>query len=115
MRLVDRRQLHQRRRDLDVRIGHFLVLLGHAIGAGGRLLQVRIVFGQELQFVLEEIVHIAHSGAQIDLVGCLAEAAHKAAEQVELLAWLGAQILIVLEEHLQVLVIAERWMSGQSR
>lgn len=115
MRLVNGGQLKQRRRHLDVGVGHFFVLFRHAIRSHGRLFEVRIVVGEKLQFVLEKVIHIANGGAQIDLVGGLAEATDQPAEKVELLARFRAQILIVLEKHLQMLVGAEGGMGGQSR
>lgn len=80
VRLVDGRQLHERRWYLNVSVRNLFVLLGHAIGARGRLFQVGIVIGEELQFVFEEIIDVANRCAQIDLVRGLAEAAHEAAE-----------------------------------
>lgn len=97
-----------------MRVGHFFVLFRHSFGTRGRFLQMRIDFGEARVFCFEEIVHVAHRCTQVDFVGGFAQAANQAAEQIDFLARFGAQILIVFEEHFQVLIDAEHRMRCQS-
>jgi len=97
-----------------MRVTHILVALRHFLRSDGCLAQMPVVFGEELQLVLEEVIHIPNSGAQQDLVCGLAQGLDKSTKDCHLLARLGAQILVVLEKYLQMLVDAKDRMAGQA-
>lgn len=97
-----------------MRVAYILVALRHFLRPECCLAQVAVVLGKELQLVLKEVIYIPNRGAQQDLVCGLAQGLDKAAKDGHLLAWLSAQILIVFQENLQVLIDAKDGMTSKA-
>lgn len=91
------------------------MFFGHAIRPASGVPQLGVVLGQSGHLLFEKVVYIPHSGVQVVLVGGAAQRLDQTAQLLQFSFGARAQILVVLQEHLQMRVLSKHRVAGESR